>query len=240
MAAHGKLELTPRLRQLADWVGENAAFADIGTDHGYLPVWLVLNGRVSSAIASDLRPGPLAHAQATAAEYGVSGRVQLRLGDGLRGLGPQDADTIAIAGMGGENIALILSSAPWTADGQHRLLLQPMSRSEVLREFLAESGYVILREALAEDRGTLYPVLEAVGGQMHLSPGQLYGGAALTRDPLEERYLIERIIQLQRAVAGLNQSSFPCDREKADHLRDAITSLLAMREEWRHDNCPGN
>ena len=230
--------LTPRLRLLADWVPAGARLADVGTDHGYLPVWLLLRGRAASAIASDLRPGPLSRAQKTAEDYGA--KLDLRLCDGLSAVAPEECDTVVIAGMGGENIAAILAAAPWTADGGHTLLLQPQSRPEVLRGFLAGHGYIIQREALVRDRGHLYPVMEAGAGTMTLSLGQLYCGAKLLHDPLAERYIIEKIIQLQGVVAGRSRSAHGKDRDDADHLRDIITDLLAMREEWRHANGPGN
>ena len=224
------LELTPRLRFLADRVPPGARLADVGTDHAYLPVWLRLHGRVVSAIACDLREGPLSRARETGQTWGVNG-VEYRLGNGLEVVSPEEADTIVIAGMGGENIAAILSRAPWTAGGGHTLLLQPQSKAEVLRGFLAENGYVIRREALVEDRGTLYPVMEAGGGKMSLTLGQLYGGAALLHDPLGDRYIVERIIRLQIAVAGIDRSGG--SREKGEALREIITALLFMREERR-------
>jgi len=230
-----KLELSSRLRLLADWVRPGARLADVGTDHAYLPVWLRLHGRVVSAIACDLREGPLNRARETGRSYGADG-IDYRLGNGLEIVSPEEADTVVIAGMGGENIAAILARAPWTAEGGHTLLLQPQSRAETLRAFLAENGYVIRREALVEDRGTLYPVMEAVGGEMSLSLGQLYGGVALLHDPLGERYIIEKIIRLQGAVAGINRSGGGW--EKGDALREIITALLFMREEWRRANCP--
>ena len=231
-----KLELTPRLQLLADWVPSGAHLADVGTDHAYLPVWLRLHGRVVSAIACDLREKPLARARETGRTYGADG-IDYRLGDGLEVVSPEEADTVVIAGMGGENIAAILARAPWTAGGGHTLLLQPQTRAETLRAFLAENGYAIRREALVEDRGVLYPVLEAGGGgTMSLTLGQLYGGAALLHDPLGERYIIQKIIRLQTAVAGIGRSGE--GREKADALREIITALLSMREEWRNANSP--
>ena len=232
-----QLELSPRLRLLADWVPQGARIADVGTDHAYLPVWLVLNGRVSSAIASDLRPGPLERAGETCRRYGTAG-IDLRLCPGLDRIRPQEADTVIIAGMGGENIAAILAAAPWTADGAHTLLLQPQSREEALREFLMDHGYAIRREALVLERGTYHPAMEVTAGHMALTPGQLHGGAALLHHPLEDRYLIQKILRFQSAVAGLNRSERPEDRQKADALRDLITELLQMREEWRHANRP--
>ena len=235
-----QLELSPRLQRLADWVPEGARVADVGTDHAYLPVWLTLHGRVTSAIASDLREGPLDRARETGRTWGVEDRIDFRLGNGLAGIRPEEADTVVIAGMGGENIASILAAAPWTADGHHTLLLQPQSRGEVLRGFLAGNGYAIRQEALVLDRGHLYPVMEVTAGEMTLSAGQLFCGAALLHDPLGERYIIEKIIQLQGVVAGRNRSGNQEDRVHADYQRAVITDLLAMREEWRHANCTGN
>lgn len=225
-----KLELSPRLQLLADWVKPGARLADVGTDHAYLPVWLRLHGRVASAIACDLREGPLARAREAGRNYGVDGEIDFRLGDGLSVVSPEEADTIVIAGMGGENIAAILAKAPWTAGGGHTLLLQPQTRAETLRKFLADNGYAIHREKLVEDRGAIYPVLEAGGGEMSLTLGQLYGGAALLQDPLGDRYIIEKIIRLQGAVAGVNRSAG--GQGKGDALREAITALLLLREEW--------
>ncbi len=230
-------ELTPRLRLLADWVPPGARLADVGTDHAYLPVWLRLHGRVAFAIACDLREGPLARARETGRIWGADG-VDYRLGDGLAAVSPEEADTVVIAGMGGENIAAILSRAPWTAGEGRTLLLQPQTRAETLRAFLAENGYAIRREALVEDRGVIYPVIEAGGGTMSLTLGQLYGGAALLRDPLGDRYIIQKILRLETAVAGLNRSGG--GQEKADGLREVITALLSMREEWRRANSQGN
>lgn len=230
-----KLELTPRLQLLADWVPQGAKLADVGTDHGYLPVWLSQQGRITSAIASDLRKGPLEHAKETGRTYGAE-NIEYRLGNGLAGIRPEEADVIVIAGMGGENIVSILKAAPWTADGAHTLLLDPHTKAEELRRFLMEHGYEIRREQLVYDRGTIYPIMEVTAGSMELSLGQIWGGARLLKDPLGDQYLIERIVRLFGAVAGLNRSERLADQEKADGIRDILTALMEMREEWRHAN----
>lgn len=230
--AERKLELQPRLQALADWVRPGSRLADIGTDHGYLPVYLRKIGAVSHAIASDLRPAPLEHARRSAGEYGVSG-IEFRLCNGLAGIAPQEADTIVIAGMGGENITAILEAAPWALDGSHVLLLQPMSRSEVLRGWLPKHGAKVLRERLVADKGTLYSILEVTGGSMPLaSPGQCYGGFFLLQDPLGGRYLDERMEKLRRAFEGLSRSEAPADRTRAEALKDLIAELQSMKGEW--------
>jgi len=217
---------------LADWVPPGARLADVGTDHGYLPTWLALEGRIVSAIASDLRPGPLERARATGERYGGLG-IDYRLCDGLDGVGAEECDTVSIAGMGGENIARILSRAPWTADGRHMLLLQPQSRAEELRRFLAGNGYAIREERLAEERGTLYVAMRVTAGEMSLTRGQALGGAALLTDPLGERYIIQKIVRLQMALAGRKRSG----PSAAEELRADIAALLELWEGWRHANC---
>ena len=232
-----QLELSSRLQLLADWVPEGTRLADVGTDHAYLPVWLDIHHRVTNAIASDLRKGPLERAKETGRTYGAQ-HIDFRLCNGLADIRPEETDTIVIAGMGGENIASILAEAPWTADGSHTLLLSPHTKAEELRRFLMEHGYEIRREALVSDLGTLYPVMEVTAGEMTLTLGQLWGGAKLLHDPLGDRYIIEKIIRLFGAVVGRRRSDRPEDQEKVDTLRDIITALQTQREEWRHANCP--
>ena len=233
-------QLDPRLSLCASFVPAGAKLADIGTDHGYLPIWLAKTGRVIHAVAADLRPGPLERAKENVRKYQVEDIVELRLSDGLQAFLPEEADFIVIAGMGGEVIASILGAAPWLKETGARLVLQPMTRAEELRRFLAEHGYAIAREALVRDRGFLYPVIEAGAGEMHLTLGRQWAGADLLYDPLGDRYIIEKIIQLQAAAAGSNRASAPEARERGDYARAVITELLQMREEWRHANCPGN
>lgn len=227
------LELSPRLRRIADWVPQGARLVDVGTDHAYLPVWLLVNGKIDSAIASDLRKGPLERARQTGRVYGVEEKISYRLCGGLDDTKAHEVDTVAIAGMGGETIAQILQVAPWTKEPRMRLLLQPMSRSETLRQFLADNGYCIVREQLVADRGVVYPVLEVTAGEMKLTLGQVYCGYLLQHDPLAERYIIEKIVQLQQIIA---QRKGRAPEDKVDALRAVVTSLLELREEWRHGN----
>mgnify|MGYP000783897118 CR=1 FL=1 len=94
-----ELQLQPRLQCLADLVPQGARLADVGTDHGYLPVWLLQHGRMESAIASDINALPLDHARATAAEYGVTACIDFRLCPGLAKIGSEECGTVAIAGI---------------------------------------------------------------------------------------------------------------------------------------------
>lgn len=107
------IRLSPRLQMVADFVPPCACAADIGTDHGYLPVWLLQNGVVQTAIAADIHVGPLANARKSAAAYDLEERVRFVQADGLQFPDAQAADVITIAGMGGETICAILTATPW-------------------------------------------------------------------------------------------------------------------------------
>lgn len=109
LSLHGKYVLTPRLACMAALVPPNARLADIGTDHGKLPISLLLDGHIASAIGSDIRSGPLAHAQRNAKEHNVS--LSLRLAPGLEAARAEEARPVTIAGMGGQTIAEILTAA---------------------------------------------------------------------------------------------------------------------------------
>ena len=222
------MELTPRLQAIADQVPAGAVFADIGTDHAYLPVWLLLSGRIRHAIAADLREGPLSKAKETAAQYGVTGQVSFRLCDGLTDIREGEADVIAIAGMGGETIASILSAAPWTRNST--LLLQPMTSFPDLRLWLQENGYKIVKESVAREGRRLYSILTVTGGEMRkLTPAELWVGVQ-NKDPLRKDYLGMMITKLDRALSGHKAASEP-DEKQIVALTGVLDELRRMEGE---------
>jgi len=227
--------LSPRLSAVAERVPEGARLADIGTDHAYLPAYLLQNHKISRAIVSDLRSGPLKRARATAARYGLTERMEFRLCDGLSGLRPGEADTIVIAGMGGETIAAILAAAPWTARGDYRLLLQPMSAQNYLRPWLQTCGYTIVRECLACEGNSLYTILEVrPGGMEPLTPAECWAGRQRKGEdaPLRGAYLNRLIVRTARALEGLRASTRPADLPRRREMEEAHRGLLKMWEEW--------
>ncbi len=224
-----QLALQPRLHLLARLVPEGCRLTDVGTDHGYLPVELLQQGRIAAAIASDIGAEPLEHARRTAMQYGVDG-MDFRLCAGLSGVAPEETDVIVIAGMGGETIISILQDAPWTADGQHRLLLQPMTKAAALRHWLADNGYTFTDEHLVEDKGRIYPILCVKGGVFRpLTEAEALCGVLLADDPLYAAYLTEHITKLRRSAEGLRRSSDP----SGGRLAAQAESLAAELEERR-------
>ncbi len=153
--------LDKRLSAVAALVRQGSRLADIGTDHAYLPVYLVQSGVCPSAIASDIGAGPLEAARRTVTESGLTSEIALRLGDGLSTVSAGEVEDIAIAGMGGETIVAILEATPYIQNSRLRLILQPMTRAEDLRRWLLANGFSILEEHLITDGRHLYPVMAA-------------------------------------------------------------------------------
>ncbi len=221
----GSLALQPRLRAIADLVPNGARLVDVGTDHGFVPVDLLLSGRITCAIASDIGAAPLDHARRTAEQYDITDGIEFRLCNGLNGISKDEVDCIVIAGMGGDNIVSILEAAPWTRSGTF-LLLQPMSKAEVLRRWLNQSGYNVLAECLVADKGVIYPILSVQGGTMPpAGDAEFWGGFRLQNDPLLNHYLDEHILRLHRAAAGLEKAKDPALKERRCELLDLIAAL---------------
>lgn len=154
--------LSKRMQALADQVSAGTVFSDIGTDHGFLPIYLVSNDIIKNAIAMDVRPGPLSRAKEHVAEAGLNDRIELRLSDGLEKLEMGEADSILISGMGGPLMQRILSDGKQVAHAAKELILQPQSEICEFRHFLTEEGYVFLAEDAVYDEGKYYFLMKVV------------------------------------------------------------------------------
>lgn len=226
------IELTPRLAMVARLVPQGVALVDVGTDHAYLPAALIQQGKIPSAVAADLRQGPLSRAKETVREYGLTGRVAFRLCDGLTGIRPEEAGAVAIAGMGGETIAHILAAAPWTRENGTPLILQPMSSFADLRLWLQENGYEIVKEELAREGDTIYNAMLVRAGEMlPMTPGQLEAGR-LDRDPLRGALLDKLMAKAQRAVEGTEKARQGSAAARRGELLALLAELDEMKKEW--------
>lgn len=224
--------LTPRLKQIADQITPCCCMADIGTDHAYLPVYLCMTGRAERAIASDIRKGPLARAEATLLRYGMQKQVKTRLGGGVDTLTVGEADCIVIAGMGGLMIVEILKENPAIFAATKQILLQPMTAAAELRKYLWENGYTILKETLAKEEEKLYHILSVAVGREEKEPTneELYFGKKLLEEKPEhfEAYIKKQRRKLMRMVEGLKQSQTP---DAAVRLKEVQRMLDAIKEE---------
>ena len=221
--------LTPRLACIASLVPQGARLADIGTDHGKLPITLLMQNHVSGAIGSDLREGPLAHAERNAQEHHVT--LPLRLAAGLDGISPEECDTVSIAGMGGQTIAEILENAPWTADGRHLLLLQPMTMVYELRQWLWANGYAIERETLCREDRRQYVILSVRGNaeKRQLVREECALSDALLAAPGAATYIRHILEREQRALRGMERSD-AAESDKLSRQRMLVQRLTTALE----------
>ena len=206
-----------RLSMIAALVRSGKGLVDVGTDHGQLPVQLAASGYPGALYASDIREGPLSAARRTAEEAGMSNRIRFLLCDGLALCPPEAIDTIVIAGIGGDMIVKILDEAEWCMNARYRLILQPMTKAEVLRYWLIHNSFEIESESIAEEGRLLYQIICArFGGESSLSDAELFLGSrdvCLTPE-LYDRQLVRIARRLERAAAGMQ-----------DRVGDARASL---------------
>lgn len=153
------INLSKRLSAVASLVERGSAVADIGTDHGYIPVYLFQNGIIKRAVAADINSKPLSSCRALVKQEGLGGAIEARISDGLDSLRPDEYDTVIIAGMGGEMIADILSRAKSLED--KHIILNPMTHPEIARKFLYDNGYEIFTDIIVADGRHHYSVFDA-------------------------------------------------------------------------------
>ena len=214
-----EIKLDPRLLTAAEMVRPGAVVADIGTDHAYLPVYLIQNGIAKFAVASDINKGPLERAKQSAEKYCVSDKMRFSLSDGLCGVQPEaDGVTdIIICGMGGELIARIIGDSEYTRREEVRLILQPMSSAYELREYMASEGYEILDERLSRAAGKIYTCILARydGKKREFTPVQLLLGEKNIekREKFFEDYAMRHKVSLEKRIAGLRMGNLASDLE---------------------------
>lgn len=233
------LKLSKRLETIASFVPAGSRIADVGTDHGYIPISLVERGTALSALAMDVRQGPLLRARAHVQERGLGDKISLRLGDGLSSLESGEADTVIIAGMGGELIIHIMEEGRrlWPEIG--RWILSPHSEIFKVRRFLREAGFSIAREAMVKDEGKFYTVMEALpappgDGEEPRAIDDLYGGYLIRRkDPVLKEYLKLEREKSEALLASLAGAGSGRGRERARELRCEIDRIMEAEYEMQ-------
>lgn len=227
--------ISKRLQAIANMVPECKTAADIGTDHGYLTVWLLENNICSTAIAADINAGPLSKAKETAETYNMTERISFRLCDGLAQISENETDVVIIAGMGGETIEGILSEAPWTK--KKKLVLQPQSKIPELRMWLHENGYMVEDAVLVYDASRYYVVWRVVSG-IEAQPDTLGSYIDKTlkdnHDPLLPGYLSHLIAKNNSVINGLSKAnSASVELDEIINLNSEFEKLLKECETWQ-------
>lgn len=156
------MELSRRLQAVAAMVTAGYTLADIGTDHAYIPIYLVEHQIVPRAMAMDINEGPLDRARAHVEEHGLEGQIALRLSDGMKELRPGEVQSAVIAGMGGALMIRILQDSKETVESLRECILQPQSEIAKVRAFLLQEGFLFIQEDMVEEDGKFYPMMKVV------------------------------------------------------------------------------
>ena len=227
-----KSALNARLLSAAELTRQDATFADIGTDHAYLPLFLLDAGRIGYAWCCDINEGPLNSARRNAEERGRAEQMQFILTDGAAALSGKGITDYAICGMGGELIADILDRAPHLRDKEVNLILQPMSKQERLRHYLASHGFKIITESYSFDAGKCYVcLLVSYNGECReISEFEAIAGSAFSTYKGREcriSYLEGKLRSLERAYCGKAEAGIECadDITLINELKKHINSL---------------
>lgn len=205
------MNISDRLKTVASLITAENSVADIGTDHGYIPIYLALNNLTKKAVAMDINEGPLSRAADNIQKYNVGSCVETRISDGLCGLAENEVDTIVIAGMGGLLINRILEDNMKVALSAKEIILSPHSDVPKVREFLADNGLMVTDEVMVKDEGKYYFVIKAVKGHDDIEERELYKiyGHILFehKDKVFYEYLINEKKKRENILEKMSESS---------------------------------
>lgn len=214
------MKLSNRLEMVVSFVNQSKAAADIGTDHGHVPVELVRRGISGKAYAMDVRRGPLSKAEESVKAAGLGDKIEIRLSDGVKELMPGEADTVIIAGMGGELMIHILEQGSHMWDSVSQWVLSPHSELHKVRKWLWDNGFPIKREAMIFEDGKYYTVLDV---EKRNQPD----GTAAGRLPCGKTGEAMRTFRYGRYLAETKNPVF------MEYLRDEERMLLSLAEKLK-------
>lgn len=229
------MELSKRLNAVAGLVTEGASVADIGTDHGYIPIYLIEHGISSKVIAMDINQGPLERAREHIREVGLEDQIETRLSDGMEALRAGEVDGIITAGMGGGLVIKILTDYPKITESLKYCILQPQSEIHKVREFLNKQGCKIIEEDMVKEDGKYYPMMKV--RMEHGEPEDyqkidyLYGKRLLEKKhPVLYEYL-QRDYRIKSEIQD-NLKGQQNERIK-QRIKDLEEELILIREAMR-------
>lgn len=230
-------QLTPRLQYIASFITPAYTLADIGTDHGFVPIHQVMCKGTPYAYAMDINKGPLERAKEHIEENGLSDKIETRLSDGMVKLNPGEAESILIAGMGGELMVRILTDGAQALSTAKELTLSPHTEADAVRCFIKESDFVIDREGMVYDAGKYYVVLHARRAKDETEKAQMYVDDEIEESKWSEsdikqayirygKYLIEEKSEVFVEFLQKEQNTY---KRIADSLSDNDTEAGKMR-----------
>lgn len=221
-------DLSLRLRQVANFVPKAARLLDVGSDHAYLPLYLLEQGQIDYAVAGEVVEGPYRSAMSNVAASPFKDYITVRLANGLAAMTADDEiDTITIAGMGGGLITEILQAGKAKLTGVKRLILQPNNREDEVRLWLNQNGFALVAEELIEDKGKFYEILVAEAGRQVLTERDLRFGPYLSQDcsaSFKKRWSIEaeKLQQALNKIPLKNQEDRVALTQKITDIKEVL------------------
>ena len=202
------MELSKRLKAVAELVSKDTVVADVGTDHGYIPIHLLMEGKCKKAFAMDVNRGPLQRATEHIAAYGLSQCIETRLSDGVSALKMGECDCVVVAGMGGALTVKILEEGKEIFRSLKEFILQPQSELVKVRRYLWEQGYTIIDEDMILEDGKFYPMMKvSIGNSEEYSIIELRYGKLLLkkRHPVLKDFLDKEVCTKESILVNLNE-----------------------------------
>lgn len=225
------MQLSERLSSVASMVTAGNCLADVGTDHGYVPIYLYERNIIPRAIAMDVNKGPLERARLHIAEFGFENAIETRLSDGMAALKPGEVDSVTIAGMGGPLIIRILSAYPEVTASLKELILQPQSEISEVRSWLYENGYEIIEEHMVYEDGKYYPMFKAVYNSEAPKLNALelkFGRLEVLKETSVLRAFVERELKNKKMIL---EKLCAEDTEKSKARAEEMKNLMSELEE---------
>lgn len=224
------MKLSKRLETVISFVEKGSRVADVGTDHGYVPIALAGRGITAACLAMDVREGPLGRARDHIRQHGLEEVIETRLSDGVKELKAGEADTVIAAGMGGELVIHIMEDGRILWDQIEHWILSPQSEIDKVRVFLIKNGFFIDREEMVKEDGKYYTVMDVVRGRMEeLAPWELLYGPCLVRKkhPVLREFLLKEKEGLTGILSGLENRT----GERAKDRTLELKRLLSWTEQ---------
>lgn len=218
--------LDARLKAIADFVRKDSFMCDVGTDHAYLPCYLLQKGITTHCVACDINELPLNQARAHIAQFGFSKQIEIILSDGLQNVPSNKAEDIVIAGMGGELILKILLAVDYTKDKNKRFILQPMTNVPLLRRSLYENGFEIIEEKPVIDKKHCYTIMlvQYCGVSKQQDEVFLHLGKIPEQESNEARhYIMRQYEKMVKISTGLKNSNE--NKDESHFYEDLATKI---------------
>lgn len=224
------MQLSKRMKAIADLIPSCDTLADVGTDHGYIPIYVIQNQLAKKAIAMDVNQGPILRAKDHIKEYGLEAYIDTRLSDGVTALLPGEAEVVVIAGMGGSLMQKILETGKSVFDTIPYVILQPQSEIDKFRYYLAEHGWVIEKEDMVCEDGKFYPMMRVCHGQMARPEEQesLYGVFLLKeKHPVLREYLTYSYENCEKILKRLYKNGRSDTDTRVEELKKEMQNILS-------------